>query len=78
MNHDLMSFVVFVLHSFIFFQNKLILEYMLKVILIPRLFLIPNQVSLFQPRSSCFNPDQVGAGTKRRSEVIVLPIQKQS
>ena len=34
-----------------------------------RFYLFPNQVSLFQPRSICFNPGQFGAGTKRRSQV---------
>ena len=32
---------------------------------------------LFQPRSTCFNLGQFGAGTKHRSQVIVPPIQKQ-
>ena len=30
-----------------------------------------------QPKSTCFNPGQFGAGTKHRSQVIVAPIQKQ-
>ena len=38
----------------------------------------PNQVNLFQSGSVCFNPGQFGAGTKHRSQVIVLPIQKVS
>ena len=37
---------------------------------------VSTQVSLFQPRSTCFNPGQFGAGTKHRSQVVVLPIQK--
>jgi len=37
-----------------------------------------NQVSLFQHRSTCFNPGQFGAGAKGRSQVVVLlPIEKQ-
>ena len=43
----------------------------------PQVNLFPNQVTLFQPRSTCFNPGQLGAGTKHRSQVVVLPIQKQ-
>ena len=43
---------------------------MLQVILFVRLI-------CFQTRLVCFNPGQFGAGTKHRSQVIVLPIQKQ-
>ena len=35
----------------------------------------PNQVSLFHPRSTCFNPGWVKAGTKHRSQVVVVPIK---
>ena len=49
--------------------NKLC-AYMLQVILILRLI-------RFQTRSVCFNLGQFGAGTKHRSQVIVLPSQKQ-
>ena len=39
---------------------------------------VSTQVTLFQPRSTCFNPGHFGSGIKHRSQVIVLPIQKVS
>ena len=38
----------------------------------------PSQVNFFQPGSPCFNLCQFVAGTKHRSLVVVVPIQKQS
>ena len=37
---------------------------------------VSTKVNLFQLRSICFNPGQFGAGTKHRSQVIFLPMQK--
>ena len=39
---------------------------------------VSTHANLSQPRSVCCNPGQFGAGTKHRSQVIVLPIQKVS
>ena len=55
-----------------------ILVYMLQVRLNLQVNSFPNQVNLFNLGQFCFNPCQFGAGTKHRSQVIVLPIQKVS